>query len=153
MKKKIIPVKVSWQISPSSPEMSVVEADDDGNVLIDFLATNLEGEFVERTVEISFSGCAYFMYSPCYSDLKLFDESFFDMSLIDMWLPPKGSSQAFFDKWKRTTFCPNSNFLEIEGSDEAKKVHWFDDIKHYILFGNHMMISLLARDYTWNIKH
>ncbi|WP_041598676.1 hypothetical protein [Hahella chejuensis] len=158
-KQVLLNVQVPWQVSPSTPDLTLNFSELNQEGYIEFLGlfgkhTNLG----EKIITLSFSGLGWIKVSPPFSDRSILDESAFDLTKIT-GMRRMGESisdwmKRFDSEWSLSNTCPDSQFYTVENSIFSQEVNagkW--GCKHFILSGERSSVEILARAFQWSKKN
>ena len=159
-KPKLIPVKVPWKISLSTPFLTLTVNEFEPST-VEFLArfkpVGYDNED-ERVVTVTFTGFWRFRgVSARDEERPPIDESAYDWS--EVLIPPL-KVELFNDwvvqfnkEWQVSQICPDPGMYEVRNSDWALLAQSDEyDCRHFLLVGEEKCVEVLARSWTWEVQ-
>lgn len=150
-KPKLIPVKVPWEICPSTPhlQLSVAETEEPTRV---WAYVNFPKKEMIRIV-MSFGRSLYAHFAHSWSDSEVVREDHYDWSAVpDLDLDNLESSQKeFWTNWEKLGVCPDPNMYKVAGSLWLSEVQDNRPLQHFLILGHDAYVEVLAEDWTWEM--
>jgi hypothetical protein len=155
-KPKLIPEKVPWQVSPSTPHLSVSASESERDTIVE-ANCNLQEADEQRFVRISmnFGRAQHVRTAPSVSDVEVVAEGDYDWSDVqgidaeDI----SGSQTRFFATWTDTGICPDPGVYEVRDSEWSKAVGAGTSVRHFLIVGHDSYVEVLAEKLTWQMLH
>lgn len=156
-KGKLIPVRVPWRVSFSTPFLTVKVTEFDGQE-IEFVAT-FWSETIgsdERKVKLSFDDLSLVRIKSSGENDRAISIENFDYDLSEITDLPKINEdiaawgKRYADKWNETGICPDPRMYEVIGSQKFISIIPPEaGYKHYLVIGEMMALELLCKEWTW----
>lgn len=165
LKPKLVPVKVPWQVSPSTPNLQLAALESSSFCEVKLVAyfalgeekigmlDNVPSDFFQ-CLKLTFEGEIWIKMSPAYEDINVIDESIYDWSAVTFRYTPRQDPerwiQQFRNEWRRTFLCPNPRMYEVEWSSWLEETGIENhESKHYLILGHDAYIEILAETWKW----
>src|SRR5689334_21376748 len=153
---RLIPVQVPWQISSSTPFLSITLKETKPRQT-EFVANfwSEQHDFHEKVVTLTFDARLVLVKSTLEADRGFGDADFnYDWSEIYAMPQPDEDISTWREKfnkqWRETGLCPDPNMYQVIDSQWLTSIYNTDNLyKHFLLIGEFMSLEFLCKSWSW----
>jgi len=168
---KLIPVKVSWQVSPSAPFLSLGALEFGGaesirlDCSVNFGANasaSLDGSessvdaTVSSRIRLFFRLGAYARFCSAFSDREVVQDNCYDWSAVSgrrrLGETLSGWAERVRSEWRDTAICPNPRMYEVESSPWLVETQLTaSSFKHFLVLGHDFYVDVISQEWRWEV--